>query len=103
MAAEERLLVGGREVAIVRDALVEIMRDKVEHVFFEVRAGAADGVNPVSADHFRQRQSQFRLKVGGVTLRCILETSGIKMTEMARNKIATLHPVFPPSSERKPF
>ncbi len=44
VALEQRLLIGGREVAVVRHALVVVMGDEIEDVLLEVRAGAADGV-----------------------------------------------------------
>ena len=45
MAFEERLLVGRRQIAIVRQALVVGVRHQVEDVFLEVGAGAADRVH----------------------------------------------------------
>ena len=56
---EQRLLVGGRQIAIVRDALVEIVRNQIENIFFEIRAGAADAMNFVLADHLGQREPEF--------------------------------------------
>ncbi len=47
------------EVAVVRHALVEVVGDEVEDVFFEIRAGAADAVDLVLADHFGQRDTEF--------------------------------------------
>ena len=35
-----------------------IVRDEVEDVFLEVRAGAADAVNLARADHLRQRHAE---------------------------------------------
>ena len=60
VAVEQRLLVGGGEVAVIRHALVVIVRDEIEHVLLEIRAGATDGVHLVLPDHFRQREAEFR-------------------------------------------
>jgi hypothetical protein len=60
VALEQRLLVGGRQVAVIRHALVVIVRDEIEDVLLEIRAGAADGVDLVLPDHFRQREAEFR-------------------------------------------
>ena len=57
--AEQLGLVGGRQIAVVRHALVEIVSDEIEDIFFKIRAGAADAVNLVLADHFGERQAQF--------------------------------------------
>ena len=54
MAGQQRFLVGWRQIAVMRDADVVVMRDQIEHVFLEVRAGAADGVDFLLADHFGQ-------------------------------------------------
>ena len=58
VALEEGLFVGGGEVAVVRDALVEVVGDKVEDVFFEVGAGADDAVDFSLADHFSEGNAQ---------------------------------------------
>ena len=42
----------------MRDALVMIVRDEIVNVFLEIRAGAADAVDFVLADHFGERKSQ---------------------------------------------
>ncbi len=55
VAVEQRLLVAGREIAVVRNALVVIVRDEVEDVFFQIRAGAADGVDLVLTNHLGER------------------------------------------------
>ena len=58
VAIEKLLLVLRGEIAIVRDALVVIVRNEVEDVFFEVGAGRADQVDLVLADHLSKRQTQ---------------------------------------------
>ena len=58
VAGEQLGFVGGGEVAVVGHALVEVVRDEVEDVFFEIRAGAADAVNLVLADHFGERKAE---------------------------------------------
>ncbi len=54
--ASKILLVGRGQLAVLRDAHVVIVRDEIEHVFFEVGAGAADGVHLAAADHLGQRK-----------------------------------------------
>ena len=55
---EQRLLVVRRQVAVVGNAHVVVVRHQVEEVLFEVRAGAADAVDLALADHLGQRQAQ---------------------------------------------
>ncbi len=57
---EQSLLVAGREVTIVRHALVEVMRDEIEDILLEVRARTADGVHLALANHFRERKPDLR-------------------------------------------
>ena len=58
VALEEGLLIGRGEVAVVRDAFVEIVGDEIEDVFFEVGAGADDAVDFSLADHFSEGNAQ---------------------------------------------
>ena len=58
-AFAQRHFFGVAQVAIVRHALVMIVRDKIENIFLEVRARRADGVNFALPDHFREREAQF--------------------------------------------
>ena len=37
-----------------------VVRDEIENILFEVRAGGADPVNFVLPDHFREREPQLR-------------------------------------------
>jgi len=48
-----------RQFAVVRHSHIEIVRDEVEDVFFEVGAGAGDGMHLVGANHLGERQPQF--------------------------------------------
>ncbi len=45
----------GRQIAPVGDALIEVVRHQVEDIFFEIGAGAADGVDFILANHFGKR------------------------------------------------
>ena len=60
MPLEQRLFVVRRQLAIVRHALVVVVRHEVEDVFFEVGAGAADRVDLVAANHLGQRHARAR-------------------------------------------
>ena len=55
---EQRLLLGGAQLAVVRDAHVVVVRDEVEDVLLEVRARAGDGVDLVLPDHLGERQPE---------------------------------------------
>ena len=57
---EQALLVGRREVAVVRHALVVIVRDEVEDVLLEVGPGAADAGHLALPDHLGQRAARAR-------------------------------------------
>ena len=59
VAGEKPGLVGGGQIAVVRDALIEVVCDEVEDVFFEICAGATDAVNLVLADHFGEGEAKF--------------------------------------------
>jgi hypothetical protein len=48
---QQGAFLGGREVAVVRHALVVVVRYEVHHVFFQVGTGAADDVHLSLADH----------------------------------------------------
>ncbi len=50
----------GREVAVMRHALVMIVGDEIVNVLFQIGAGAADSVNFVLADHLGERKAQLR-------------------------------------------
>ena len=60
VALKEGLFVSWREVAVVRNALVEIVSDKVENILFEIGAGADDSVDFSLADHFGKGDAEFR-------------------------------------------
>ncbi len=55
---EQLFFLLGRQVAVVRNAHVVIVRDEVEDVFLEVGARAADRVHLAAADHLGERQAQ---------------------------------------------
>ena len=55
---QEGLLIGWRQVAVMRDALVEVVRHKIEDVFLEVGSRANDAVDFSLANHFREGNSQ---------------------------------------------
>ena len=57
MFVEQCLLLVGSEVPPVRDAPVMIVRDEIVEILLEVRSGAANCVDLVLADHFREREA----------------------------------------------
>ena len=102
-AVQQRLLVGSREVSVVRNALVVGVSDQVHDVFLQVRAGATDDGHFVLANHFGEASAQFRgahrtgernhhfAACGQMSLipfGSILECRGVEMFEVARDKIA---------------
>ena len=64
--------VSGSQVAVVRNALVVIVRDEVENVLFQIRAGAADGVNFVLPDHLGKRKPNSAVLIAPASVRNIL-------------------------------
>ena len=55
---EQLLLLLRREMPVVRNAHVMIVRDEVEDVLLEIRARAADRVDLAAADHLGERQAE---------------------------------------------
>jgi hypothetical protein len=51
---QQRLFVFRPQITPIGDALVEVMRDQVENVFFQIRAGTTNGMHFALPDHFRQ-------------------------------------------------
>ena len=91
------LLVVRRQLAVMRQALVVGVRDEVEHVLFEIRARAADGVHLAAPDHFGQRDAELGrahragqrdehlaagFEVRDVRVRRIFQDRRIEMTEV---------------------
>lgn len=60
MPLEQGHLVGAGQVAVVGDPLVKIMGHKIEDILLEVRAGAADRMDLVLADHLGEGKTEFR-------------------------------------------
>jgi hypothetical protein len=60
VAIEQALLVGRGEIAVIRHALVVVMRDEIENVLLQIGARAADGGDLVLPNHFRERQPELR-------------------------------------------
>jgi hypothetical protein len=98
---EQRLLVLGRQLPVVRHALVVVVGDQVEHVLLEVRAGAADRVDLALADHLREADPELRRahrptqghehlpaarQVPVVALGCVDQGGRIKMAVMPADK-----------------
>ena len=54
MTIKQRLFVGRREVAIMRHALVVIVRHQVENILFKIRARAGDRVDFILPNHLGQ-------------------------------------------------
>ena len=98
---EQILLIGGGEMAVVRNALVIVVRDQVENILLQIRARADDGVDFVLTDHRRERDAEFGgghrarqrhehlaagLEVGLIALGRIDQRRGVKMPVMLRDK-----------------
>ena len=114
VAREQGVLVGGREVAVLRDADVVLVGDEVEHILLEIGAGAADPMDLAGADHLRQRQPDLgrahrpgerhqhlaaALEVGAVGARGVHERRPIEVAEVvahkARDGLAVVHRLSP--------
>ena len=85
----------------MRNALIKIVRDEVEDIFFKIGAGAADAVNLVLADHLRKRKTKLGSAHGArdgdkhlaargemidVTLGRVHQRRGIEMTIVMLDK-----------------
>ena len=101
MALEQFHFFGRRELPVIGNALVMIVRYEVVDVFFEVRARAADSVHFVLPDHFRERYPQLggahrarernqhlpaRGQMAGVSFRRVHHRGRVEVTEMLLQK-----------------
>ena len=59
MAVKQGFLLARRKMPVMRHALVIIVRDEVENVLLQIRAGAGDEMHFVAADHLGQREAEF--------------------------------------------
>ena len=90
-----------REFPVVRHALVVVMRDEIENILLEIRAGADDQVHLVAPDHLRQRDAELggrhrardrhqHLATGGevglVALRRVEQRGRVKVTVILRDE-----------------
>ena len=57
---EQLLLVFRRQIAPVRNTLVEIVRNQIENVFLQICAGAANAMHLILTDHLGQRNTELR-------------------------------------------
>ena len=103
MAAEKLFFLLGTELAIIGQALVFCARDKIEKVFFQIRAGAGDGVNFVLTNHLGQRNAELggahragesdhhfaaTAKVRDVSIGGIFDHRGVEVPVMPINEFA---------------
>ena len=98
---EQLLLVPWRELPVVRHPLVVVVRDEIENILLEVRAGTDDQVHLVATDHLRQRDAELggrhcardrhqHLAAGGevclVPLRRVEQRGRVKVTIILRDE-----------------
>ncbi len=98
---EKFLLILRRELPVVRHPLVVVVRDQIENILFEVRAGADDQVHLVAPDHLRQRNAELggrhragerdqHFAAGGevclVTFRGVEQRGGVKVAIILRDE-----------------
>ena len=121
MPVEQGDFIGGRQVAVVRHALVKIVCNEIEDVLFKVRAGAGDGVNFSLADHFGERKTQLCCTHGSahgqehlaaavdkldVAFCCVYQGCGVEMPVMMLDKFLDCQSktllAQPKNSERHP-
>src|SRR5581483_6026563 len=108
---EQFLLLLCRQLAIMRNANVLIVRHQVEDVLFEIGTGAADCMNFVLSDHLSQRNAELSsahrpshgehhlatlLQVLDVSLSCILNDSCVEVSVVMIDKSFDAH-FFPPT------
>ena len=87
--------------SVVGDALIVVVGDEIEDVFFKIGAGAGDAVNLVLADHFGEGEAELRGAHGAadgdkhfaavgemnvIGFRGVDEGSGIEMTIVVFDK-----------------
>ena len=60
MPVEQFLLILRRQIAIIRHAFVEIMRDEIEKIFLQIRSRTRNDLHLVLPNHLRQAQPQLR-------------------------------------------
>ena len=95
VACKQSLLISRSKVAVVRNALVKIMRHQIEDVLLEVRSRANDAMDFSLTNHLREGNSQLSrahcpgkrhehdsalIQMAGISLGGILERCGVKMT-----------------------
>ncbi len=98
---EQLLLVLRRQLPVMRHALVVVVRDEIENILLEVRAGADDQVHLVAPDHLRERDAELggrhrarerhqHFAAGGemrlVTLRGVEQRGGVKVAIILRDE-----------------
>src|SRR5439155_191385 len=101
MTSEKLFLLSRTKLAIIRKADVLTARDQIEKVFLQIRTGAGDGVDFVPANHFRQRNAEFRgahgarerdhhfsaaIQMRDVSLGGIFQRCRVEMPEMPINE-----------------
>src|SRR5207245_3321350 len=103
MTSEKLLLLSRTKLAIIRKADVLTARDQIEKVFLQIRTGAGDGMDFVPANHFRQRNAEFRgahgarerdhhfsaaIQMRDISVGGIFQHRRVEMPEMAINELA---------------
>ena len=58
MAGEKGLFIGGCQIAVIRNALVEVVRHEVKDVFFKIGSRTNDAVDFSLANHLGERNAQ---------------------------------------------
>src|SRR5437899_5167332 len=103
MTSEKLFLLSRTKLAIIRKADVLTARDQIEKVFLQIRTGAGDGMDFVPANHFRQRNAEFRgahgarerdhhfsaaIQMRDISVGGIFQHRRVEMPEMAINELA---------------
>src|SRR5207237_5890168 len=103
MTSEKLFLLSRTKLAIIRKADVLTARDQIEKVFLQIGSGAGDGVDFVPANHFRQRNAEFRgahgarerdhhfsaaIQMRDVGVGSVFQGCRVEMPEVAVNELA---------------
>src|SRR5882724_431014 len=103
MTTEQRFFLLRSQLTIIRQADILAARNEIKKILLQIRSGAGDGMDFVLANHFPQRDAQFRrahrsrecdhhfstsIEVSDVGIGSVFQDSGVKMPVVAINELA---------------
>src|SRR6266513_5343009 len=103
MTTEQLLFLLRSQLTIIRQANILAARNQIKKILLQIRSGTGDGMDFVLANHFSQRDAQFRrahrsrecdhhfstsIEVSAVGIGSVFQDSGVKMPVVAINELA---------------